>query len=89
MRQYRNKERVPKIEVYNEVENDAGNAYLYNAIAGFIRKEDEESNYNKRIFRHVDEDNDADKGNWSDMRVSKPLSKNARKSNEYDKKYVG
>ena len=67
------------MEVYNEVENDAGDAYPYDATAGAAGREHEEPNYNMQMVRHIEEEEDADRGDLIDMGVFKPTSGNATK----------
>ena len=67
------------MEVYSEVENDAGDAYPYDATAGTAGQEHEHPGYNMQMVRHVEEEEDADRGDLIDMGVFKPTSGNATK----------
>ena len=66
------------MEVYNEVENDAGDAYPHDATAT-AGHEHEEPNYSMQMVRHIEEEKDADRGDLVDMGVLKPTSGNATK----------
>ena len=67
------------MEVYNEVEDDAGDAYPYDATAGAAEYEHEEPNYNMQMVRHIEDEEDADRDDLIDMGVFKPTSGNATK----------
>lgn len=67
------------MEVYNEVKNEASNAYLYNAIAGTAKHEHDEPDYNMQISWPIDEENNADRDNLIDIEVFKPINKNTTK----------
>ena len=67
------------MEVQNEFKQDAGNAYLYDTTAGAAGYKYKEPNYNMQIVRHMEEEEDADRGNLIDMGVFKPTSGNATK----------
>ena len=67
------------MEVYNDVENDAGDAYHYDATAGTAGHEHDEPDYNMQMVRHIEEEDDADRGDLIDMGVFKPTSGNATK----------
>ena len=67
------------MEGYNEVENDAYDAYD-DATAGTAKgREHEVPHHNLQIVRHVEEEEDADKTQLIDMGVFKPTSGNATK----------
>ena len=67
------------MEVYNEVENDAGDAYPYDATIGTARHEHDGPDYNMQMVRHIEEEDDADRGDLIDMGVFKSTSGNATK----------
>ena len=66
------------MEVYHEVENDAGDAYPHDATT-VPANEHEGPSYNMQMVRHIEEEEDADRGNLVDMGVFKPTSGNATK----------
>ena len=67
------------MEGYNEVENDACDAYN-DATAGAAKgREHEERRHNMQMVRHVEEEEDADRGQLIDWGVFKPTSGNATK----------
>ena len=73
---------VEKIEVYSEAENDtgdAGDAYPCNATAGISMQEHDPQGYNMQMVRHIEEEEDEDRGNSIDMGDFKPTSGNATK----------
>ena len=61
------------MEVYNEVENDAGDAYPHDATAG------REQGHNMQMVRHIEEEENADRSDLIDMGVFKPTTGNATK----------
>ena len=66
--------------VYNEVGNDAGDAYPYDATAaGTAGQEYDEPDHNMQMIRHREEEEDADRGDLIEMGVFKPTSGNATK----------
>ena len=67
------------MEVYNEVENDAGDAYPYDATAGTAGHEHEEPGYNMQMVRHIEEEENADRDELIELGVFKPTSGNATK----------
>ena len=68
------------MEVYNEVDNDAGDAYPHDAIAaGIAEYEHEEPGYNMQMVCHIEEEEDADRSDLIDMGVFKLTSRNATK----------
>ena len=77
------------MEVYNEGENDAGDAYPHDATAGTAGHghEHEGPNYDMQMVRHIEEDieedieeeDDANRGDLVGMGVFKPTSGNATK----------
>lgn len=72
--------RWSKIEVYNEVENDAGDVYLYNPSAKTAAgHEYKEPDYNMQMVFHIEEEEDANRGDLIDIGVFKPTSRNATK----------
>ena len=68
-----------EMEVYSEVENDAGDAYPYDATAGTAGDEHEEPHHNMQMVRHIEEEEDADRSDLINMGVFKPTSRNATK----------
>lgn len=62
------------MEVYNELENDASNAYLYDATAGIAGQEHEQPDYNMQMVRQKEEEEDADRGALIDIGVLNPLA---------------
>ncbi len=63
------------MEVYNEVENDAPDAYdAYDAPAGTTK-----GHHDLQMVRHVEEEEEADRNQLIDMGVFKPTSGNAAK----------
>lgn len=71
------------MEVYNDVENDAGDAYPHDAIAG----EHDEPGHNMQMVRHsIEEEENADRSDLIDMGVFKPTTGNATKRYECDRK---
>ena len=68
-----------KMEGYNDVENDAGDAYPHYATAGTAGQEHEEPQYNMQMVRHIEEEENADRSELIDMGVFKPTSGNATK----------
>lgn len=64
------------MEVYNEVENDAGDAYPRDATAGH---EDDEPGHSMQMVRHMEEEENADRSDLIDMGVFKPTTGNATK----------
>ena len=67
------------MEMYNEMENDAGDAYPHDATAGVAGHEHEGPNYDMQMVRHIEEEEDADRGDLVGMGVFKPTSGNATK----------
>ena len=67
------------MEVYNEVENDAGDAYPYDATAGTAGHEHEEPGYNMQMVCHIEEEENADRDELIELGVFKPTSGNATK----------
>ena len=65
------------MELYNEVENDAGDAYPYNATA--TGTEYDEPDHNMQMVCHREEEEDADRGELIEIGVFKPTSGNATK----------
>lgn len=65
--------------MYNEVENNAGDAYPYDATAETAGQEQEEPHNNMQIVCHMEEEKDADRSDLIDMGVLKPTSGNATK----------
>lgn len=54
------------------MENDAGNAYPYDATAaGTARHEAEEPDHNMQLVRHIEEEENADREHLIDMGVFK------------------
>lgn len=41
------------MKMYNKLGNDAGDTYLYNAIAGIAGREHEEPGYNMQMIYHI------------------------------------
>lgn len=68
-----------KIEIYNEVRNDMGNVYLYNAITRTAKYKHDKSNYNMQIICHIKKEDNADKSDLINMGIFKPKSGNAVK----------
>lgn len=67
------------MEGYNEVENDARDAYN-DAIAGTAKgQEHEVPRHNLQMVRHVEEEEDTERSQLIDMGVFKPTSRNATK----------
>ena len=65
------------MEVYNDVESDAGDTYPYDATVGTAAgHEYEQPDYNMQM---VWEEENADRGDLIDMGVFKPTSGNATK----------
>lgn len=68
------------MEVYNEVENDAGDAYPDDATAtGTAGQEYDEPYHNMQMIRHIEEEENADRSDLINMGVFKPTSGNATK----------
>ena len=69
------------MEGYNEVENDAGDAYLYNDATAATAKGREHGlpGHNLQMIRHVEEEEDVDRSQLVDIGVFKPTSGNATK----------
>lgn len=68
------------MEVYNEVENDAGDAYPHDATAAdTAEREYDEPDHNMQIIRHMEEEENADRSDLIDMGVFRPTSGNATK----------
>ena len=67
------------MEVYNEVENDAGDAYPHDATVGTAVPEQDEPHNSMQMVRHMEEEEDADRSDLIDMGVFKPTSGNATK----------
>ena len=61
------------------MENDAGDAYPHDATAGVAGHEHEGPNYDMQMVRHIEEEEDADRGDLVGMGVFKPTSGNATK----------
>ena len=70
------------MEVYSEVENDAGDAgdaYPYDATAGTSGQEHDHPGYNMQMVCYIEEEKDADRVDLINMGVFKPTSGNATK----------
>lgn len=67
------------MKVYNKVENDAGNAYLYDATAGTAGHKHDEPDHNMQMICYIEEKNNTDRDNLIDMEVFNPISGNAIK----------
>ena len=68
------------MEVYNEVDNDTGDVYPYDATAaGTAGQEHDEPDYNMQMVRHIEKEEDADRSDLINMGVFKPTSENATK----------
>lgn len=68
-----------KMEGYNDVENDAGDAYPHDASVGTAGQELEEPQYNMQIVHHIEEEENVDRNKLIDMGVFKPTSGNTTK----------
>lgn len=68
------------MEVYNEMENDAGDAYRHHATAaGTAGHEHGEPDHNMQIVRHIEDEENADRSELIDMGGFKPTRGNATK----------
>ena len=60
------------MEVYSELENDAGDAYLGDATAGTAWEVYEGPHHNMQMMRHMEEEEDADRSDLIQMGCSNP-----------------
>ena len=67
------------MEVYSELENDAGDAYPGDATTGTAWEVHEGPHHNMQMVRHMEEEEDADRSDLIQMGVFKPTSGNATK----------
>lgn len=77
------------MDVYNEVENDVGDAYPYNTTAKVSEHKSEELDQNVQIVCHVKKEEDANRSELIDMGVFKPTSRNATKRLRMQQKTYG
>lgn len=70
-----------EMEMYNEVKNDAGDAYLYDATtdAETAREKYNKLDYNMQIVCHMEEEENAKISDLISMKVFKPTSGNVTK----------
>ena len=67
------------MEEYNMIENDAGDAYPYDATTGTLRQEHKHLGYKIQMVHHIVEEEYADRGDLIDMEVFKLTSGDATK----------
>lgn len=65
------------MEIYNELENDAGNAYSHDATARY--EYDEPGGHSMQMVCHIKEKENANRSDLIDMGVFKPTTKNTIK----------
>lgn len=65
------------MEVYNNVENDVGNAYSYNKITGY--EYDKPSHNKQMVCYSIEEKQNVDRSNLINIEISKPTTGNAIK----------